>query len=113
MSAYDLEDYTHLDSTSVDRHLRKLAANNYVAYEAPSANSKIRKRMIKNTIAAITPKGRVIYEKIIMPIVSIMNGKTYHDKIFRETEPKAMDLIDAMKMYARDLEPNLRWRHHL
>ena len=106
MSAYDLEDYTHLDSTSVDRHLRKLATNSYVAYEAPSANSEIRKRMIKSTIATITPKGRVIFEKIIMPIASIMNGKTYHDKIFRETEPKAMDLIDAMKMYARALEPN-------
>ena len=106
MSAYDLSHYPHLDPTSVDRHLLKLAAYNFVAYEVPMTNSKVRKRMIKNTIAAITPKGRVIYEKIIMPIVSIMNGKTYDDKIFREAEPKEIDLIKAMKMYAWALETN-------
>ena len=68
--------------------------------------------MIKNTIAAITPKGRVIFEKIIMPIASIMNGKTYYDKIFRETEPKEVALISAMKMYARDLEPKLKYDYN-
>ncbi|MBU1399296.1 MAG: hypothetical protein KKH85_10485, partial [Proteobacteria bacterium] len=93
----------------VDRHLLKLASNKFVTYEAPSTNSKIRKRMIKNTIAAITPKGMVIFEKIIMPISLIINGKTYNDRIFRETEPKKVDLINAMKMYARDLEPNLKF----
>jgi len=112
MSVYDLANYLHLDPTSVDRHLLKLAANDFVAYEAPSTNSKIRKRMIKNTIAAITPKGRVIFEKIIMPIASIMNGKTYYDKIFRETEPKEVALISAMKMYARDLEPKLKYDYN-
>jgi DNA-binding MarR family transcriptional regulator len=109
MSVCNLAHYLHLDPTSVDRHLLKVAANNFVAYEAPTTDSKSRKRMIKNTIAAITPKGRVIFEKIIMPIASIMNGKTYNDKIFRETEPKEMDLINALKMYARDLEPNFKF----
>ncbi len=113
MSVYDLANYLHLDQTSVDHHLLKLASNNFVVYQASATNSKSRKRMIKNTIAAITPKGRVIFEKIIMPIVSITNGKPYNDKIFRETEPKEVALINAMKMYARDLEPNLKWRHHL
>ncbi|MFH1976980.1 MAG: hypothetical protein ABIJ52_15765 [Pseudomonadota bacterium] len=108
-SVYDLANCIHLDPTSVDRHLLKLASNNFVKYEAPSTNSKIRKRMIKNTIAAITPKGMVIFEKIIMPISLIINGKTYNDRIFRETEPKKVDLINAMKMYARDLEPNLKF----
>jgi len=108
-SVYNLANHLHLDPTSVDRHLLKLASNNFVVYEAPATNSKSRKRMIKNTIAAITPKGRVIFKKIIMPIVSIMNGKPYNDKIFREAEPKETALINAMKMYARDLETNLKF----
>ena len=108
-SVYDLANYLHLDPTSVDRHLLKLAANNFVAYEAPLTNGNIRNRKVKNAIAAITQKGRVIFEKIIRPIALIINGKTYNDKIFRETEPTAVDLINAMKMYARDLEPNLKF----
>jgi len=39
MSVYDLANYIHIDQTSVDRHLLKLASNNFVAYEAPSTNS--------------------------------------------------------------------------
>lgn len=108
VSAYDLADYLDLDPTSVDRHLLKLASNNFVSYEAPSSNSRIRKRMVKATAAEITQDGKVIFEKILMPIASIMNGKKYNDKLFRETEPKDVDLISAMEMYAKNLEPNLK-----
>ncbi|MBU1181419.1 MAG: hypothetical protein KKE00_06745 [Proteobacteria bacterium] len=65
--------------------------------------------MIKNAIASITPKGMVIFEKIIVPIASIINGKKYNDKIFRETESTAVDLINAMKMYAKYLKPKLKF----
>jgi hypothetical protein len=47
-----------------------------------------------------------------MPIASIMNGKKYYDKIFRETEPNEVALISAMKMYARDLEPKLKYDYN-
>ncbi|MBW2032884.1 MAG: hypothetical protein JRI94_04725 [Deltaproteobacteria bacterium] len=102
-SVYELANYL-LDPTSVDRNLLKLMSNNLVAYEAPSSNSKIRKRMVKNTIAKITQGGRMVFEEILKPIVLIMNGKPHNDKIFRETEPAEEDLIKAMEMYAKNLE---------
>ena len=106
VSAYDLAYDLDLDATSVDRHLLKLASNNFVTYEAPSSNTRIRKRMVKNTTAEITQDGKVIFENILMSIASIMNGKKYNDKLFRKTEPKDVDLINAMEMYAKSLEPN-------
>ncbi len=65
--------------------------------------------MMKDTVAEITQDGKAIFENILMPIASILNGKKYNDKTFRETEPREVDLINAMEMYAKDLEPNLKF----
>ena len=108
VSTYDLAYYFDLDPTLVDRHLLKLASNNFVTYEAPSSNSRIRKRMVKDTVAEIMQDGKSIFENILMPISSIMNDKMYNDKLFRETKPKDVDLTNAMEMYAKVLGPNLK-----
>ena len=105
VSVYDLAYDFDLDPKSVDRYLLKLASNNFVDYEAPSSNCKIRKRMVKDTVAEIMQDGKVIFESILMPIALIRNGKKYNDKLFRETEPKDVDLIYAMEMYAKGLKP--------
>lgn len=108
VSVYHLAYYFDLDPTIIDRHLQKLASNNFVAYETPSSNSRMRKRMVKDTVAEITQDGKVIFESILMPIASFMNGKKYNDKLSRETKPKDVDLINAMEMYAKGLGPNLK-----
>ncbi|MBW1799412.1 MAG: hypothetical protein JRJ85_01650 [Deltaproteobacteria bacterium] len=57
--------------------------------------------MVKDTVAGSTQEGKVIFENILMPIASILNGKKYNDELFRETEPKEVDSINAMEMYAK------------
>ncbi len=102
-SIYDLAYALDLNPTSVDRHLLRLASNNFAAYEIPSSKSSVRKRMVKDAVAEITQKGKVIFENILMPIASIINDKKYNDKLFRETVPKDVDLITAMEIYAKGL----------
>lgn len=112
-SVHELANYLYLDPTTVDRHLMKLAFNNFVAYEAPSSNSRIRKRMVKNTKADITPEGRVVFEKILRPIASIMNGKMHNDLIFQQAEPTENDLIKAMELYSKKLQNSSSIRRNL
>ncbi len=105
-SVNDLALYLHLEGTSVDRHLLKLASNNFVAYEAPTSISRLRKRRVKNTIAEITQEGSVVCKEILRPITSVMNGQKKYKKIIRTTEPSKYDLIKAMGIYATKAKLN-------
>ena len=109
---YDLADSLDLDPTGVDRHLIKLSSNNFAAYEVPSSNRNLRKRMVKDTVVEITQDGKVIFENILMPIASLMNGKKYNDRVFRETEPDDVHLIKVMEMYSKGLEPQPEFKEN-
>lgn len=102
----DLALYLHLEGTIVDRHLLKLASNNFVAYEAPTSNGRLQKRRVKNTIAEITQEGSVVCKEILRPIASVMSGQKKYKKIIRRTEPSKYDLIKAMEIYAKTAKLN-------
>ena len=56
--------------------------------------------------------GKVIFENILMPIASLMNGKKYNDRVFRETEPDDVHLIKVMEMYSKGLEPQSEFKEN-
>ena len=105
-SIYDLAYALDLNPTSVDRHLLKMASNNFAVYATPSSKRIVRKRMVKGAVAEISQKGKGIFENILMPIASIMNDKKYNDRLFRKTVPTDVDLIKAMEVYAKGLKLN-------
>ncbi len=95
-----LAQHVNADTTTIDRHLVKMAAHGLVDYVVPETENEIRKRSVKGAYARITKKGQDVAREVLRPLISYLNGQSRYESLVRETQPDQATLIKAMELYA-------------
>jgi len=91
------------DTTTIDRHLVKMAANGLVEYVVPEKDNEFRKRSVKGAYARITKAGQDVSREVLRPVISYLEGQRRHEQTILDSQPDEKSLVKAMEMYAANL----------
>lgn len=95
--------HTEADTTTIDRHLVKMAAHGLVDYVVPEKNNEFRKRSVKGAYARITRTGQDIARDILRPITSYLEGQKRHEEVILANQPDERALLSVMEIYDQSL----------
>ncbi len=98
-----LTDHLDTDSTTIDRHLVKMAASGLIEYHVPATDSDIRKRSVKGAYARITAEGQAVAREVLPPILSYLRGEPRYRDIVENCQPTPEILLQAMEIYAESI----------
>lgn len=101
----NLATHVEADTTTVDRHLVKMATSGLVDYVVPEKDNEIRRRSVKGAYARITKKGQDVSKEVLRPVTSYLQGQKRHEDTILAHQPDEPRLTRAMELYAASLTP--------
>lgn len=98
-----LAEHLEADTTTIDRHLVKMAAAGLIEYHVPATDGDIRKRAVKGAYARITAEGQAVAREILPPILSYLRGESRFRETVENCQPTREVLLRAMEVYAESI----------
>lgn len=98
-----LAEHLEADTTTIDRHLVKMAAAGLIEYHVPATDGDIRKRAVKEAYARITAEGQAVAREVLPPILSYLRGESRFRETVESCQPTREVLLQAMEAYAESI----------